>query len=170
MASQVTVRTWDKRKDRRAIGRWPKPTIPAHWVATSHQGRSVSWAVDAEVNHRGMLLVGRISLRDFRGVYSARLGMYLHPDYYGQGIGTAALRQFLRIAPVYVILLDVAPDNHRALGCYRNAGFAYMDMPGEPNVYMHAYTDIGTQFYHPEGPYASVRAALYHIAGGVVDR
>lgn len=124
MATEVVVRPWHPRRDRSAIGRWPEPILPLHWAETvAVQGQRQSWAID----HAGQL-AGRITLRAFghnelHNRSMARLGIYLHPELYGRGIGTAALVQFFAISPVDYLRLDVASDNQRAMQCYKRAGF-----------------------------------------------
>ena len=83
-------------------------------------------------------LIGRITLRDFCADSltgkSARIGIFLHPDYYGRGIGTEALHLFCQYdaslphESLSVIRLDVALDNKRAIAAYSRAGFRLCGM------------------------------------------
>lgn len=120
----VNVRPWHRRRDRAAIERWPAADLPQHWtVSEPDTGQRESWAID----YAGQL-AGRITLRAFahnelHDRNMARMGIYLRPGLYGQGIGTAALTRFIAISPVGYLRLDVASDNHRAIQCYRRAGF-----------------------------------------------
>jgi RimJ/RimL family protein N-acetyltransferase len=119
MAPEVTVRPWNRRKDRSAIERWPAPSIPEHWMRVLPAGQRQSWAIELRSE-----LVGRLSLREIGLVHNtARMGIYLHPDRYGQGIGTAAILAFLPLSPVDFLIADVALDNERARRCYDKAGF-----------------------------------------------
>lgn len=121
MALEVVVRTW-KRSDRSKLARWPEPDLPAHWrKGIESPGQRASWAIDA-AGH----LVGRITLRGYNPLTrTARIGIYLHPHWYGQGIGTLALTQFVVMAHCGVdyYRLDVAEDNLRARRCYEKCGF-----------------------------------------------
>jgi ribosomal protein S18 acetylase RimI-like enzyme len=133
MVVSITLRPW-KRSDRSKLQRWPAPNLPEHWGQSPPPaptaGRPVSWAIE-----QGGHLVGRITQRDEVTVFGlhpwdvARISIYLHPDYYGQGIGTAALQQFLSL-PVHIGIdsfrLYVAEDNRRALRCYQKCGFTVL--------------------------------------------
>ena len=121
--ARVAIRPW-QRGDRRTIAHWPEFVQPAHWsLVASNDGPRSSYAIDHQAESR---LIGRITLRDRAGD-TARLGIYLHPDYCGQGYGTEALRRFCRLAAETLGLtwlkLDVAIDNARAISCYRKCGF-----------------------------------------------
>ena len=158
MANQIVVRAWHRRKDRSVIERWPAAELPAHWIqsADENDGRRVSWAIDQDGQ-----LVGRITLRGFNQD-RARLGIYLHPGCYGQGIGTEALRQFVGLAPVSTLRLDVRADNQRAIRCYQNAGFRtlYYTWPAIGNPI--AIIEMERQIY------ASDRAAINRLIPGPV--
>lgn len=120
MAPEVTIQPWDKRRHRSAIERWPAPQLPEHWLRVIPVlGGRQSWAIELAGE-----LAGRISLRGMTdGFFSATMGIYLRPDLYGQGIGSAAIRAFVPIAPVTFVTADVALDNERARRCYDKAGF-----------------------------------------------
>lgn len=146
--AQITVRPWHKRKDRSAIERWPSVDLPAGWRAIGSRGPRQTWAIDRDGE-----LVGRISLRDFLLAYSARLGIYLRSDCYGQGIGTVALREFIaNVAPVQAVVLDVAHDNPRAIRCYQKVGFSEVER-SNGMIRMMMLTPLGKQFLQRE--YAS---------------
>lgn len=119
MAPEITVRPWHRRRDRSAIEHWPRPELPGHWstVLDSTTGQRQSWAIDQVGD-----LVGRLTLRGI-GDDQATIGIYLRPDKYGQGIGTAALIAFRQLSPVNYLLAEVAVDNRRARRCYEKAGF-----------------------------------------------
>lgn len=72
-------------------------------------------------------LIGRISLREIRPHWSARLGIGFGPAFVGQGYGTEALQVFLRyyfeVLGFERMVLDVAAINERAIRCYRRCGF-----------------------------------------------
>lgn len=120
----IVVRPW-RRGDTRRAGRWPAPSLPAHWVTPAEPttgGQRENWAI----SYQGSL-VGKLSLYDHGRHHlhssSARLGVFLRPDMYGQGIGSGALNHFFAVCPVGYLRLDVASDNQRAIRCYKRAGF-----------------------------------------------
>lgn len=164
MAGEVIVRPWHRRKDRRAIERWPATAILPGWglLPGSTSDRRQGWAIDLS----GGLLVGRITLRDIQPPWYARLGIYLHPDYYGQGIGQAALRAFLPIAPVHTIWLDVAAHNARAIRCYEKVGFVVQAINGA-SIEMCIMTPLGQQDMR-EILYASSRPILDDLVSSPV--
>lgn len=125
MAPEVSIRVWNRRSDRSAIERWPRAELPKHWAQIRTEGGQwQSWAIDQAGE-----LVGRLTLRDIRQDQGT-LGIYLRPDKYGQGIGTAALIAFREVSPVRFIVADVANDNERARRCYEKAGFLYLQSLG----------------------------------------
>lgn len=134
MAASILVRPW-KRRDRSTVERWPAPNLPPHWaVGLPSPGRAVSWAID-----RNGHLVGRITQRDeltigpgFLPWDVGRISIYLHPAYYGQGIGTAALQRFLAMPQPGIdsFRLYVAEDNNRAIRCYEKCGFVQLARHG----------------------------------------
>lgn len=124
LGASLHLRAWHKRRDRRALESWPASTLPASWLASEPSSSPrISYAIELLPEPR---LIGRITLREMEG-RAARLGIYLHPSYVGQGYGTAALRLFLRstfeAGDLAAIRLDVAIDNRRAIRCYEKCGF-----------------------------------------------
>lgn len=119
----VGIRLWTRR-DRSAVERWPRIDLPSHWQATGQiiDGPRVSFAID---HLPAQLVVGRITLRDITEE-SAHIGIYLHPEHCGNGLGSAALmafqRHFFRQGMVH-LSLDVAQDNTRAVRAYLRAGW-----------------------------------------------
>lgn len=122
----VGVRLWSRR-DRSAIQHWPRPELPSHWMdAAACTGERISFAIDALPAPQ---LVGRITLREVTED-SARLGIYLHPEQCGQGLGSAALLAFQRYIfreGLRGLTLDVAQDNSRAVRAYLRAGWHVTD-------------------------------------------
>jgi putative acetyltransferase len=63
-----------------------------------------------------------------RLAHSGRLGMMVHPDYWGQGIGSQLLAGLLDVADKWLSLqrveLEVFTENTAAIHLYRNFGFA----------------------------------------------
>jgi RimJ/RimL family protein N-acetyltransferase len=143
--------------------------IPAEWRVPpgSTPDRRRSWAIELVAGEgNAPQLVGRITLRDIQSSWCARLGIYLHPDYYNRGIGTAALRAFLAIAPVETIWLDVSPDNQRAIHCYHNVGFTVMSQGR--SIEMCIMTPLGRRNMQ-ERFYASSRAIADNAVPGRSD-
>ena len=86
----------------------------------------------------GSRLVGSLACsvrRRERRAHVGQLGMHLHPEFRGRGLGSAmldALIAWARRHPVLeMLLLDVYPDNEPAMSLYRRAGFvATAAVPG----------------------------------------
>jgi RimJ/RimL family protein N-acetyltransferase len=122
--ARIGIRPWNRRRDRQQIDRWPpySPALPEHWLASPApaHGECVSYAVDLLSAPTADRLVGRISVRQFT------LGVVLHPDHLGAGLGTEALRLFVdasRSAGMVLLRLYVAAENIRAHRCYQRCGF-----------------------------------------------
>ncbi len=83
-------------------------------------------AMVAEVAGR---LVGAASLHVKHGKlrHSAELGIIVHDEFQGQGIGRALMGALLDLADNYLGLvrveLEVTADNERAIGLYKSLGF-----------------------------------------------
>lgn len=78
----------------------------------------------------GGVVVGMGSLTQMdrpRLFHSGTLGLYVHPDYWGKGIGTAIMAQLLDAADNWLNLkrveLDVFTDNAAAIRLYEKFGF-----------------------------------------------
>lgn len=128
--TMVGIRPWDRRRDRHQIDRWPTyaPALPIHWttapVPTSPDVERVSFAVDLLSSLTADRLIGRISL--CVADHSAVIGIVLHPDHLGIGIGTESLITFADVArarDLVILHLNVAVDNIRAIRCYQRARF-----------------------------------------------
>lgn len=121
-AARIHIRSWTRR-DRRALARWPAHTLPAHWLKSAHHPAlpRASYAVIL-----GDVLVGRVTIRDIAD-YAGRIGIYLHPEYYGQRIGSDCLEIMLpwlyRRLGFQTLRADVASDNIRARQLFERAGF-----------------------------------------------
>ncbi|MFN3648881.1 MAG: GNAT family N-acetyltransferase [Armatimonadota bacterium] len=102
------------------------------------------------VDDLGGEYVGRISIRDIDWHAGASvLGISFHPERLDQGLGTDALRTFLRYyftgLQMKVLFLDVAAFNHRAFRVYQKCGFRRSgERWGEPQ------TDSAGVFRNPE--------------------
>jgi RimJ/RimL family protein N-acetyltransferase len=123
-SSLVGVRLWTRR-DRSVIERWPRVNLPAHWQdAGDVVGPRISFAIDELPRPQ---LVGRITLRGMsESSDSARIGIYLHPEYCGLGLGSSSLlavQRHLFRSGMKRLLLDVAQDNTRAVRAYLRAGW-----------------------------------------------
>lgn len=128
--ARVGIRDWHRRKDRSAIASWPGHDQPASWSQIeTDQSVRVSYAID-----RHMIgLVGRITLRALHlgEASTARLGIYLHPQWCGLGLGTEALMLFCDYQlsrNLDAIRLDVATANQRAVKCYQRCGWQVVDV------------------------------------------
>ncbi|MGQ9631160.1 MAG: GNAT family N-acetyltransferase [bacterium] len=89
--------------------------------------RSKLFAVDDLLGN----MIGMITLRDINWILKrAVLGIVLAPDSVGMGLGSDALRAFLRYffedMGFKTLLLDVASFNTRAKHCYEKCGFRYI--------------------------------------------
>ena len=92
----------------------------------------------AEVNKR---VVGAITLNQYRKprmAHAATLGMAVHPDYWGRGIGNRLLEAIIDLADNWLNLrrieLDVYSDNAPAIHLYEKFGFVL-----EGRKRMHAF-------------------------------
>lgn len=139
--ARIGLRPWNRRRDRQQIDRWPPhiPALPAHWLAApdplpAYTNR-VSYAVDLLTLSPADRMVGRISLRtdDVAGFPASigYVGIALHPGHLGKGIGTEALTRFAEMCRIFgladTLWLDVAAENIRAIRCYDQSGFVYVD-------------------------------------------
>lgn len=78
----------------------------------------------------GGKVVGQIGLHQDPGArmrHSAGIGMIVHDDYQGRGIGRRLMNAILELADHYLMMervhLEVWPDNERAVRLYENSGF-----------------------------------------------
>ena len=77
------------------------------------------------------VVIGQISYRNVdKRRQRAELGIELHPQYRGQGLGTAAIRCLLRVLfdreKLDTIYLRVYASNHDARRAYERVGFRYV--------------------------------------------
>ncbi len=137
---RVRLRPW-QRADTHAQELWPRYSEPfsSLWniprsaryddlLSRGWSGQRYAWAVEDGARR----LIGRISLREVDAQQTAaRLGISLAQPYVGQGLGTEALRLFLDhyFGPLGFerMHLDVAAFNRRAVRCYEQLGFRYVD-------------------------------------------
>ncbi len=94
------------------------------WINKQTVGRS---RLVAEVSDKA---VGFISLQHFqrpRMTHAGSLGMFVHPDYWGQGIGSKLVEAALDVADNWLDLkrveLGVFADNEAAIHLYQKFGF-----------------------------------------------
>jgi L-phenylalanine/L-methionine N-acetyltransferase len=130
---------------------WAHPLVDR----TTMQLPSMTYAAVAErVNSRrpglyryvaetGGRVVGMIALHQSQNprlVHSAGLGMMVHPDFWGVGVGSALMRQMIDLADNWLNLkrveLDVNTDNPAGLRLYDKFGFVI-----EGTRRMHVYGD-----------------------------
>lgn len=128
-----------RRQDLETMSAWPVSDDPLYrlfdWPACSSVQNDIWFSrlvsdvqrVYYAVEKREQVLIGRVSLREIKRHWSARLGIGFGAPFVGQGYGTEALRLFL---PYYFgdlgferLALDVAAVNTRALRCYDKCGF-----------------------------------------------
>ncbi|MBU0495226.1 MAG: GNAT family N-acetyltransferase [Chloroflexi bacterium] len=80
----------------------------------------------AEVDGRVVGMLG-LTVGTRRRSHGASLGMMVHPDCWGRGIGSRLMDAMIDLADNYLNLvrveLEVYPDNERAIGLYRKYGF-----------------------------------------------
>ena len=151
---RVTVRPL-QRQDLDEMETWPRFDDPLYrlfdWsVSSSTQNDAwfsylltdqarVYYAVEDEQGR----LIGRLSLRDIRRHWSARLGIGFGAPFVGQGYGTEALQVFLHYFFTELgferMVLDVAAVNVRAVRCYERCGFKqtgsdYMHIDGDDDI------------------------------------
>lgn len=93
-------------------------------VRTNEDGGAYLVAIDSD-RIIGCSVVSRKKNPGMRHV--GILGMFLHPDFRGHGIGTqllnATLQSCINDGQVWRVELGVYPHNHAALAMYRRAGF-----------------------------------------------
>ncbi|MBN1680941.1 MAG: GNAT family N-acetyltransferase [Anaerolineae bacterium] len=80
----------------------------------------------AEIDERVIGLIG-LSQGSGRRAHTAELGMMVHPDFQGQGVGTALMKAAINLAENWLninrIELTVFTDNQPALALYEKYGF-----------------------------------------------
>jgi RimJ/RimL family protein N-acetyltransferase len=122
----IALEPWSRRH-RRIADRWSQPEIPREWMQpnSDERGEQQSYGImqDGE-------LVGRLTLRNIDlERRSARLGIYLAPGKYGQGLGTRAIR--MAQEDWSELRLDVHYRNLRAVSCYLRCGFKLHSVVGD---------------------------------------
>lgn len=123
---RIGIRPWGRR-DRSQISRWPpyQPALPPHWTAAAapSEGARSSYAVDLLAAPPADRLIGRISVRVGSRIM---VGIVIHPDHLGGGLGTESLLILKRVVTslgLAELHLDVSTSNPRAVRCYMRAGF-----------------------------------------------
>lgn len=94
------------------------------WMRNRTPGRH---RLVAQVNGRIAGIVSLSQRQNPRLMHLAALGIAVHPDFWGQGIGTALMEAALDLADNWLNLkrieLDVFTDNRRAVALYEKLGF-----------------------------------------------
>lgn len=84
------------------------------------------YSLIAEVDDTAVGLLG-LTVGEGRRAHAASLGMMVHADYQGQGVGSALMAAVIELAEKWLnvsrIELEVFPDNTAALALYRKFGF-----------------------------------------------
>jgi RimJ/RimL family protein N-acetyltransferase len=119
---------WPDYPERLLVGTSPRRMTPdqrTRWFEDiTQRQRQIPFAVEDETG----FMIGRIFLRHVRREEcSAVLGIDLHADFLGQGLGTESLAAFLHHffddLAFERMLLSVAAHNVRARRCYESLGF-----------------------------------------------
>jgi putative acetyltransferase len=96
------------------------------WVQRLAESRPDFRRLVAEVDGRVVGLLG-LEVGRGRAAHSASIGMMVHDDYQGRGVGTALLAAAIDLAERWLgirrLELDVYADNEPALRLYRKMGF-----------------------------------------------
>ena len=106
------------------------PSISRESFAAGHQRALESPSNHLLVAETGGRVVGMVNLAvgGARRAHSGNLGMAVHDDYWGRGIGTRLLSAVLELADLWLALerveLEVYRDNVRAIALYGKFGFA----------------------------------------------
>ena len=94
------------------------------WIENKKPGQH---RLVAEVDGRAAGMIGVTHYQRARLKHAGRLGMYVHPDYWGQGIGSSLLAAALDIADNWLDLkrmeLSVFTHNEVAIHLYKKFGF-----------------------------------------------
>lgn len=81
----------------------------------------------AEVDGHVVGMAGLYIYKPERMKHRARLGIMIHKDFQGHGIGKALMQEIINIADKWLMLkridLEVFTDNERAVNLYKSAGF-----------------------------------------------
>lgn len=99
---------------------------PEEWTKRLAEPRPDTYLLVAEIDGRVVGNLG-LSVNHGRRRHAAGIGMGVHDDYQGRGVGTALLAAAIVLAErwlgVHRIELDVYTDNEPALRLYRRFGF-----------------------------------------------
>lgn len=116
----------------------PKVAVGADWIPVKEYLQIKEWAANPNTEQHRLVAemngtvvgVGTISLKQRqnpRRSHSAGLGMMVHPNYWGQGIGTCLMESILDLADNWLNLkridLDVNVDNSAGIRLYKKFGF-----------------------------------------------
>ncbi|SHH97932.1 GNAT family N-acetyltransferase [Ferrimonas marina] len=105
----------------------PWPSV-AKWRKNCEQWPDHVHVLVAE-NSEGKVIgnLGMEALQSPRRRHIGQLGMFVHDDWQGQGVGTALMAAAIELADNWLNLsrleLEVYPDNEAALALYRRFGF-----------------------------------------------
>ena len=157
-----------QREDIDAFGSWgtyedpllrhytPRPISPAEGDALFRELTGTPQRNRAYAGLCAGTFVATLLLRDVDAVAgSAEVGIVLHPQYLGQGLGPRILRAFAAVLAsegLRQLRLDVAAFNRRAIAAYRSIGFVPAgERWGEPEPGI----DLATLLSSPVAPAVS---------------
>jgi ribosomal protein S18 acetylase RimI-like enzyme len=109
-----------------AEGRWigAEAPLPRAWMQKRFERELRNEAAVTFLAEADGALVGRLNVEDHWGC--AELGMLVHPDHRGRGVGIALMDACLgwcRDRGCHKVALDVFPHNEPAIALYRRFGF-----------------------------------------------
>ena len=102
-----------------------EPPLPRDFMQKRFERELRNEAAVTFLAEAGGVVIGRLNVEDQWGC--AELGMLVHPEHRGQGIGAALLEACLgwcRDRGCHKVDLDVFPHNGPAIALYRKFGFA----------------------------------------------
>lgn len=127
----------DDALDQYAIITDPRVTVTLAQLPTMEFSETQSWIQEpkpgqhrlvADLNGRVIGSVGLTQMQNPRLAHSGKLGIMVHPEFWGQGVGSALMSAVLRLADDWLNLLrlelQVYTHNDAAIHLYKKYGFA----------------------------------------------
>jgi ribosomal protein S18 acetylase RimI-like enzyme len=124
---QITIRSYQK-EDWQVICQIHDAARPDELKGSCDPRAFIPLEKDPEVKHlqscRKLVAEVNGSVVGFVGIQDDYLGwLYVHPDYYGNGVGRLLLREGLELIPGNAWTIALA-DNRRAVHLYQSEGFS----------------------------------------------